>query len=174
MANRKDGTPRAQRKDWEPVELMMERLSMPEPNTGCFIWLGKLGTHGYANIAYREDGKRHFRKAATVAYELANGPVPEGLEVSHICPGGGNVWCVNPDHLIVETHAENLARRRPFDRRTYGGLCKNGHVLPPPEQRASNNSCPICRAEYLKKWRAEHADHLKAYFRKRNPRSVME
>ena len=99
------------RKDWEPVADMMERLSMPIPETGCHEWLGKIGTGGYAYIAYREDGKRYHRKAATVALELAGRPRPKDLVVSHVCPGGANRACVNPDHLVWETQAENLQRR---------------------------------------------------------------
>ena len=129
---------------------------MPIPECGCWMWLGKIGTHGYANISYRLDGKRLHRKAATVAYEQTKGEVPKGLEVSHLC---GQEWCVNPDHLIAETHSENLKRRGPFDHRQWGGLCKRGHVLPPPEERNKNGSCPICYAEYQANWKANNKQY---------------
>lgn len=149
------------RKDWEPVADMMERLSMPIPLTGCFEWLGKIGTGGYAYIAYREDGKRYHRKAATVALELAGRPGPEGLEVSHICPEGENRACVNPDHLVWETHSENLKRRKPFARYK-GNVCKQGHSLE-GMTRASNGGCPICEKARLKAWKEKHAGYDAAY-----------
>jgi hypothetical protein len=150
----------------EPVAEMLERLSEPLEN-GCRIWRGKIGTGGYAYIAYRKEAdsiqngyrRRYHRKAATVAYELKYGPVPKGKEVSHVCPGGANRRCVNPDHLIAETHSENLKRRRPFDHRTWGGLCKRGHVLPPLEERNQNGSCPICYAEYQARWKAKNKQY---------------
>jgi hypothetical protein len=125
----------------EPVADMMTRLSMPITECGCHAWLGKYGTHGYPYALYRVGKQQRVtRKAATVAYELAKGPVPDGLEVSHTCK---QEWCVNPDHLIAETHSENLKRRRPFPR-FKGNLCKNGHSLPPLAERNKNGACPIC------------------------------
>lgn len=142
--------------DWEPVAEMMQRLSIPEPNTGCLLWQGKIGTGGYAYIAYREEtGKRLHRKAATVALELAGRPRPERLEVDHICR---NRECVNPDHLRWVTHSDNLKYRKPFSRYK-DNLCKQGHVLPPSEDRNKNGSCPICYAEYQANWKAKNKQY---------------
>lgn len=143
---------RAVRKDWEPVAAMMDRLSMPIPEAGCYAWLGKIGTGGYAYVAYREGGRRLHRKAATVALELAGKPRPEGLEVGHSCL---MEWCVNPDHLRWITHSENLQERRPFSRYK-GNVCKRGHPLPPKAERGKNNSCPICYKAYQDAYRARN------------------
>jgi hypothetical protein len=42
-----------------------------------------------------------------VAWELARGPIPEGLEIDHLCR---RRLCVNPRHMAVVTHRENNAR----------------------------------------------------------------
>jgi hypothetical protein len=131
---------------------------------GCWIWLGQTGTGGYAYI--KADGKK--QKAASVVYRYYKGEVPSGLEISHTCKPFGNPLCVNPDHLVAETHSENLKRRRPFDRRTWGGLCKRGHVLPPMEKRNKNGSCPECYAEYQAAYRNHNRAKLNAYFRARS------
>jgi hypothetical protein len=161
MAARKDGLPKARRKDWESVEEKIERLSLPIPECGCFAWLGKHNPRkGYAQIDYREGGRRHHRNASTVVYEVVKGRVPIWQEVSHLCL---QEWCVNPDHLIAETHKGNLDRRRPFDHRTWGGLCKRGHVLPPAEMRNKNLSCPICYKEYQAEYRRRGKERRAQY-----------
>jgi hypothetical protein len=96
----------------EPIAEILERLSRPT-ESGCWAWLGKTGTGGYAYINYRIGPQRRLtRKAATVAWELANARErPEGLEIDHICR---TRWCVNPDHLRLATRSENSLNRAPY------------------------------------------------------------
>ena len=47
--------------------------------------------------------------AHRVAYILTIGEIPDGLEPDHFCV---NKMCVNPFHLDVVTHIENLKRRK--------------------------------------------------------------
>jgi hypothetical protein len=131
----------------ESITEKMQRLSKPLEN-GCREWLGKIGTGGYAHVDYRKNGRRLHRKAATVAYELKNGSVPVGKEVSHLCD---NRRCVNPDHLIAETHSENIRRRKPFPR-FKGHRCKRGHPLD-GVKLASNGGCPICEKVRVTEWK---------------------
>ena len=70
----------------------------------CWIWTAST-VRGYGTV--RLDGKR--RRAHRVSYEMAKGPIPEGLDVDHLC---FNPPCVNPDHLEAVTREENLRRRR--------------------------------------------------------------
>ena len=69
----------------------------------CWEWLGaSTGRGGYGRTW---TGARAHR----VAYELAVGPIPDGLAVCHTCD---NPPCCNPAHLRVGTQAENLAEMR--------------------------------------------------------------
>jgi hypothetical protein len=69
----------------------------------CWLWTGAIDNGGYAN--FRHDGRS--QKAHRVLWELLNGPVPEGLELDHLCSVR---HCVNPDHLEPVTHVENIRR----------------------------------------------------------------
>lgn len=69
----------------------------------CLLWKDK---DGYGRIWH----KGRNTPAHRVAWEKANGPIPEGLVIDHLCR---NPSCVNPDHMEVVTAAEN--RRRSHD-----------------------------------------------------------
>ena len=49
---------------------------------------------------------KHFL-AHRMIYELLVGPIPDGLEIDHLCRNRG---CVNPGHMEPVTHRENLMR----------------------------------------------------------------
>jgi len=74
------------------------KVSAPNEN-GCREWQGTL-VQGYGHISV--DGRP--RKAHRFAWELANGPIPQGLVVRHKCD---NKWCVAVEHLELGTHQDN-------------------------------------------------------------------
>lgn len=69
------------------------------------MWTGNCNAKGYGRIV--SNGR--LCSAHRVAYELHVGPIPEGMEVDHICM---NRACVEPSHLRLATRSENAQHRR--------------------------------------------------------------
>jgi hypothetical protein len=72
------------------------------PN-GCWVWRKATDPNGYGRFWF--DGR--MLGAHRVSYQLLVGPVPEGLDLDHLCR---NRRCVNPSHLEPVTRRTNLVR----------------------------------------------------------------
>lgn len=104
----------------------IEAQSMPEPNSGCWLWLGTLSVFGYGTItAGGKTGQKTHRKA----YEIAFGEIPKGMHVLHRCD---TRCCVNPEHLFLGTNKDNVADKVAKDRQSRG--CGTGRAKLTTEQ----------------------------------------
>lgn len=70
---------------------------------GCWLWTGSKNRGGYGTITVNG----HTRAVHRVAYELLVGPIPDGLQLDHLCRVR---HCVNPAHLEPVTQRENILR----------------------------------------------------------------
>lgn len=93
--------PKGNRKFCETVEQRFDRYTIPEPNSGCLLWVGTIDSHGYGQL--RVNKKTRF--ASHIALELAGRPVPKGKCALHHCDNPG---CVNESHLFVGTQIANI------------------------------------------------------------------
>ncbi len=103
------------------VRRFIDKLCITQP-TGCWLWTAGLHNKGYAKIR-NDDGRKVF--AHRWAYEWFREPIPEGLQIDHLCR---TRHCVNPWHMEPVTNAENQRRglRNQWSTVTH---CVNGHPL---------------------------------------------
>ena len=93
-------------------------------DTHCWVWQGPVSRDGYGIISYNSKPNLTHR----VSYIVNKGPIPEGLELDHLCR---NRRCCNPDHLDPVSHKENVRRGKTGEvnshRQRSKTECKHGH-----------------------------------------------
>jgi hypothetical protein len=121
----------------------------------CWEWTAKIGNSGYGRVTV--DGRVSY--AHRFSYEAFVGPVPEGLQLDHLCR---NTVCVRPDHLEPVTPAMNTHRSR----LTIGAInaakrdCKRGHPFDEVNTyitTAGRRVCRTCRTENIRRFHERRA-----------------
>ena len=114
---------------------LLERFwaKVQKSDDGCWIWTASFGKAGYGAI---NSGRRPTRmlSASRVMWEIAYGPIPEGLSVLHRCDVPR---CVRPDHLFLGTQRDNIR----------DAMAKGRHVPPPRLIGDENPSSKMYKAQ---------------------------
>lgn len=124
----------------------IEQRTSPEPNTGCWLWVGAPNSSGYAQVSV--DGRKVT--AHRLSYVAHHGPIVATVELDHRCRQRG---CVNPDHLEPVAPRVNWERghspSRLNARKTH---CRRGHLLSPDNiylrprsTKAAPRECLACK-----------------------------
>jgi hypothetical protein len=91
----------------------------PEPNTGCWLWLGNVLTkrNGYGVFTHRPSGMI-MQRAHRVSWKIyKDHNITESHHVLHKCD---NPLCVNPEHLFIGNQSDNMKDMAIKKRHAYG------------------------------------------------------
>lgn len=154
-------------KPWMLTRTEAERFAdyvIPEPNSGCFLWVGGYRTTGYGQFNFR--GKRS-EKAHRAAWVLAHGDIPAGMHVLHHCD---NPACVNVAHLFLGTALDNVRDmiakgrdRNPASSHREKTCCPKGHPydLREPDGRRRCRACySVVTDRSRANYKATHSDDI--------------
>lgn len=131
--------------------------SVPEPNTGCLLWLGPTDSYGYAQL-------RTKRRRIRISRALL-GLTDRRLNACHHCD---TPLCVNEGHLFAGTQRDNLDDMAAKGRANNGGWrtgrtepssngyaekthCKHGHEFTPRNTQVAHDghrSCRTCKRDW--------------------------
>lgn len=123
---------------------------------GCWLWLGGKSGSGYGLIgAGGRNAPRHSLYVHRVMYEAHVGPIPDGLDLDHLCRVRA---CVNPAHLESVTRSENL-KRSPVIGAYQKAIthCPRGHAYEGENLYVKKNGNRQCRECNRERCRAQRA-----------------
>ena len=170
-------------RDVEHLRAALVQRTKVDPVTSCHQWVGQLTDDGYGKVVVgatqRGKGGQPIRRFShIIAYELAHGPVPNGLELDHLCR---NRACCNPEHLEPVTRQENVKRgilpqlmAAKANAKTH---CYKGHLLSGDNlflqgRLKKFRGCRTCRAERQKNRYAINREQILARRKQRHSERV--
>lgn len=104
------------------------------PTTPCVPWTGRIRDDGYGTLG--------VKMAHRAVWEDAIGPIPDGLELDHLCR---NRACVRLDHLEPVTHQENIRRAKAYQ--VLKETCKHGHTGEYRNDASGKRYCAGCKRD---------------------------
>lgn len=131
------------------MKTLRERLlakAIINRETGCWEWAGRGTPNGYGHIR-TGGGKRQM--VHRVSYEMTYGPIPEGLDLDHLCRVRR---CLNPAHLEAVTHRVNTLRGQTVTAANAAKThCYNDHEFTPENtyiEPTGERRCRTCRRDW--------------------------
>lgn len=133
----------------------------------CWLWTGSMDSCGYGMFKF--DGS--MRGAHRWAWQDANGPIPDGLEIDHLCRVRN---CVNPDHMECVSHAENVRRGDVGSLNRRKTHCPQGHPYSGANLGMSNagrRQCLRCLRAQSVQFAKDNPEKCRAYARRYRERN---
>ena len=131
-----------------------------EVETGCWLWRGNIGSHGYGSFLVAGE---QF-KAHRLSWFLTTGAWPE-QSLDHLCRVRS---CVNPDHLEDVDHRTNVMRGvSPFARNAAKTHCPQGHPFSQENtlivNRGASRKCRTCHRRQQRETVARRREELRTH-----------
>lgn len=143
------GDPRLPARFWDKVRVEL---------TGCWTWQAYVTASGYGQFY---PTKNQPRRAHRVAYEVLVGPIPDGLQLDHLCRVRA---CCNPEHLEPVTHRVNTLRGVGFAARHAAATeCPKGHPYSGSNLRIRPSGRRACRECERIRVRAQRSNQKEAH-----------
>ena len=147
MPNQWTGPRDPRERFWEKVEV--------RGTDDCWLWTAYTMVNGYGLFGL---SKGQTTLAHRFAYQDRVGPIPEGLQIDHLCRVR---HCVNPAHLEPVTQLENVRRGNGGANQTSKTHCPNGHPYSDentysPPCRPTGRYCRACRRERNRRTSRSH------------------
>src|SRR5580704_13172068 len=118
-----------------------EKKLIPEPNSGCWIWLGAVGSfagrscEGHGQFFLKGQSAKAVFGASRASWMIYRGPLKATELVCHTCD---NPPCVNPDHLFLGTHKDNSADAK-----------RKGRIVMPRTDGIYNSAAKLTEADVI-------------------------
>lgn len=142
-----------------PNERLLSNITVDD--NGCWVWQRHTNYRGYGEThVFRDNKKRHI-SAHRLAYETFIGPIPDGLQLDHLCRVRA---CCNPEHLEAVTCRENLLRGETHaSANANRTACPKGHPYDDEntQTRRVGRRCRACHKAYMRSYNARHRDRLR-------------
>lgn len=113
---------------------------------GCWEWTAATYRGGYGHFRAFTDGKWKMIKAHRYSYSHFKGEIPKGMLVCHTCD---NPKCVNPEHLFIGTHSDNMVDK-----------INKGRSKPTRKERLIKNGLNLLTKEVADNIRKDYADGM--------------
>jgi hypothetical protein len=127
--------------------------------SGCWIWIGCVNETGYGYFGIEN---KRTRSTHRHAYMHLVGPIPEGLDLDHLCRVRD---CCNPAHLEPVTRLENALRGLGGWHQASKTHCADGHPFDEANthwrpDRLNSRDCRACKNLANRRLRAKRAGRL--------------
>lgn len=129
-------------------ERFVTKIDFGESNDNCWLWDAGKTTAGYGIFW----NGTTMQAAHIFSYQMFRGPVPEGLQLDHLCRVR---HCVNPQHLEPVTQMENMRRGMTWEFNRRKTQCPRGHLYTSDNlinAASGKRRCKACERERSNKY----------------------